>query len=267
VFGAASAAIYGAAGGGYAETAVVNIPDPIRAGSFGLAAREYEHGRPSYPPAAVDWLLPDGQVRVLDLAAGTGKLTRQIVARGLEVVAVEPSEAMRNELERALPGVTSLAGSAEGIPLADGSVDVVLVAQAWHWVDTRRAVRELARVLSPGGRLGLVWNVRDQRESWVAQLDRIMHREIADEINTTNPPVGPPFKPIERFDVEWTYKLNRQTLLDLVSSRSYIITLPDDQRAMLLDDVRELLARDPALAGRGEIGMPYITRCSRTELT
>lgn len=245
----------------------MNVPDPIRAGSFGLAAREYERGRPSYPREAVDWLLPDGQVRVLDLAAGTGKLTRQIVARGLEVVAVEPSEAMRNELEQALPGVISLAGSAEDIPLEDGSVDVVLVAQAWHWVDTRRAVREVARVLSPGGRLGLVWNVRDERESWAAQLDRIMRRGGVQETNTTDPPVGPPFEPIERFDVEWTYNLKPQALLDLVNSRSYIITLPDDQRAELLDDVRELLARHPALAGRAEIGMPYITRCSRTRLT
>jgi SAM-dependent methyltransferase len=212
-------------------------------------------------------LLPDGQVRVLDLAAGTGKLTRQIAARGLEVVAVEPSEAMRNELDQALPGVRALAGSAEEIPVDDGSVDVVLVAQAWHWVDTRRAVREVARVLSPGGRLGLVWNVRDEREDWVAQLGAVMHRGVVEETNTTDPPVGPPFEPIERLDVEWTYNLNRQTLLDLVNSRSYIITLPDDQRAKLLDDVRELLDRHPALAGRAEIGMPYTTRCSRTQLT
>ena len=125
-----------------------------QASSFGAAADAYERGRPPYPPEAVDWLLPPGASRVLDLGAGTGKLTRQLRDRGLDVIAVEPSAGMRDQLARAVPGVTVRAGSAEELPLAGGSVDVVLVAQAWHWVDRSRAVPEVARVLVPGGRLG-----------------------------------------------------------------------------------------------------------------
>ena len=122
-----------------------------QASSFGAAADAYERGRPPYPPEAVDWLLPEDASRVLDLGAGTGKLTRQLRGRGLDVVAVEPSAGMREQLARAVPDVAVYAGTAEEIPLPDGSVDAVLVAQAWHWVDRSRAVPEVARVLVPGG--------------------------------------------------------------------------------------------------------------------
>ncbi len=141
-----------------------------QAASFGAAAATYERARPSYPDEAIGWLLPPGARRVLDLGAGTGKLTRGLVGRGLGVVAVEPSAGMRDQLARVLPGVTVLAGTAEEIPLADHAVDAVLVAQAWHWVDPARAVPEAARVLAPGGRLGLLWNIRDERADWVAEL-------------------------------------------------------------------------------------------------
>ncbi len=120
--------------------------------SFGAAAVTYERARPSYPDEAIDWLLPPGARRVLDLGAGTGKLTRGLRDRGLDVVAVEPSAGMRDQLARVLPGVRALAGTAERIPLAGHAVDAVLVAQAWHWVDPARAVPEAARVLAAGGR-------------------------------------------------------------------------------------------------------------------
>src|ERR1700753_2775966 len=142
--------------------------------SFGGAAAAYERGRPPYPPEALDWLLPPGARRVLDLGAGTGKLTRELVARGLDVVAVEPLEGMRAELSRVLPGTPVRAGSAEEIPLPDGAVDTVLAAQAWHWVTPERAAPEVARVLRPGGTLGLVWNERDEREPWVSRLHQIV---------------------------------------------------------------------------------------------
>jgi SAM-dependent methyltransferase len=235
----------------------------VQAGSFGAVAAEYERGRPGYPAQALDWLLPASASRVLDLGAGTGKLTRQLLGRGLEVVAVEPSEGMRSELRRVLGEVDALAGSAEQIPLADGAVEVVLVAQAWHWVDLERAVPEVARVLAPGGRLGLVWNLRDERVDWVAELTRII-RGVEQELHSGDPTVGPPFGPIERFDVEWTQQLTLPMLLDMVASRSYVITLPDDRRAAVLADVRELVDRHPDLAGRQQIAMPYVTRCSRT---
>ena len=146
-----------------------------QATSFGAAAGAYERGRPPYPAEAIDWLLPPGAARVLDVGAGTGKLTRELAARGLDVVAVEPLPGMREQLARAVPGVPVHPGTAEDIPLPDGSVDAVLAAQAWHWVDQARAVPEVARVLVPGGQLGLVWNMRDDRADWVAQLSQILH--------------------------------------------------------------------------------------------
>lgn len=231
-----------------------------RASSFGAVAAQYERGRPGYPPAAVDWLLPAGEPRVLDLGAGTGKLTRQLLERDLDVVAVEPSDGMRSELRRVIPEARCLAGSAEEIPLPDGSVDVVLVAQAWHWVDVERAAPEVARVLAPGGRLGLLWNIRDEREPWVAELGRIVHTgEAWHELATSRPAVGPPFGPIERHDVEWVHRMTSAMLLDAVASRSYIITLSEAERESTLAAVLALIE------GRSEIWMPYVTRCFRTE--
>src|SRR3982750_809573 len=143
--------------------------------SFGDVAAVYERGRPPYPSEALDWLLPGGRPRVVDLGAGTGKLTRQIRDRGLPVTAVEPSDGMRSELQRVLPDVPAIAGSAEDMPLPSGSADVVMCAQAWHWVDPARAIPEVARVLSPGGRIGLIWNLRDETSDWVRELGTIIH--------------------------------------------------------------------------------------------
>ncbi len=143
--------------------------------SFGAEAAAYERGRPSYPPEAIDWLLPPGARDVLDLGAGTGKLTTRLVERGLGVVAVDPIPEMLELLSNSLPDTPALLGTAEEIPLPDDSVDAVLVAQAWHWFDPERAVKEVARVLRPGGRLGLVWNTRDERLGWV-QGSRPHHR-------------------------------------------------------------------------------------------
>ena len=234
----------------------------VRAGSFDSAAGLYERGRPPYPPAALDWLLPPGARRVLDLGAGTGKLTRQLVTRGLDVVAVEPLDGMRAELARAVPGARLLAGSAERIPLADGAVDAVVAAQAWHWVDPPRAVPEVARVLAPGGTLGLMWNERDERESWVAELGRIIgetrpEEDGAEEDGADNtsdhPRVGPPFGPMERRDVPWTHRLSVPELLDMVASRSYVILMAPDERQALLNKVRQLAGAHPATAGQPEI--------------
>ncbi|MGO9218907.1 MAG: class I SAM-dependent methyltransferase [Streptosporangiaceae bacterium] len=232
-----------------------------QASSFGAAAAAYERGRPPYPPEAVDWLLPGGASRVLDLGAGTGKLTRQLSDRGLDVIAMEPSAGMREQLARAVPGVPVHAGSAEEIPLADGSVEAVLVAQAWHWVDRGRAVREVARVLVPGGRLGLVWNIRDEREEWVAELGRILH-DPGEHREEDRGIIGPPFGAVERRDVEWKHRLSLDELIDLAASRSYVITMPEDQRAAVLAGVRRLAGR----AGSDELLLPYVTECYRARL-
>jgi SAM-dependent methyltransferase len=114
---------------------------------------------------------------VLDLGAGTGKLTQTLVRLGVEVTAVEPDPGMLAELRRELPSLRSLAGSAEEIPLCDGSADAILVGQAMHWFDLGRAMPEIARVLSPGGVLAGLWNVDDDRVPWVAELAKISKRK------------------------------------------------------------------------------------------
>jgi SAM-dependent methyltransferase len=241
------------------------------AASFDRAADVYARARPSYPAAALDWLLPAGARTVLDLGAGTGKLTAQLAARGLDVVAVEPSDRMRAQLEATLPGLHALAGSAEAIPLEDHAVDVVLVAQAWHWVDPARAVPEVARVLKPGGRLGLLWNCRDEREPWVAAYGAILARpgEPTDAARAAaeHADIGPPFGPTERHDTDvWHDTVTPDGLVELAASRSYVITLDENARRALLQRVRELTQTHPDLAGRASFTLPYVTECVRADL-
>jgi SAM-dependent methyltransferase len=234
--------------------------------SFGSEAAAYERGRPSYPPEAIDWLLPPGARDVLDLGAGTGKLTTRLVERGLDVVAVDPLAEMLELLSSGLPDTPALLGTAEQIPLPDNSVDAVLVAQAWHWFDPERAVAEVARVLRPGGRLGLVWNARDERSGWVKDLGRIIGHENAREVFDSASPLPNTFSNVERHQVEWTSYLTPQALIDLVASRSYCITQPAAVRTQTLEEVRELLATHPALANSTGLALPYITVCLRATL-
>jgi len=234
--------------------------------SFGEAAALYERARPGYPPEAVDWLLPAGARRVVDLAAGTGKLTRLLVARGLDVVAVEPSAGMRAEFARVLPGVPVLDGAAEALPLDDASADAVLVAQGWHWVDPERASREVARVLVPGGRLGLVWNERDASAAWVGELERIVAEpgigHGRDDMPA--PEVTDPFEALESTRFPWSSTLTPADLVELVASRSWAITMPPPRREAMFADIRQLLATHPGTAGRDVVDLPYIARCYRT---
>ncbi|HUO40647.1 MAG TPA: class I SAM-dependent methyltransferase [Mycobacterium sp.] len=232
--------------------------------SFGAEAAAYERGRPSYPPEAIDWLLPDGARDVLDLGAGTGKLTARLVERGLAVIAVDPIAEMLEVLSSSLSDTPALLGTAEEIPLPDNSVDAVLVAQAWHWFEPARAVAEVARVLRPGGRLGLVWNTRDERLGWVRELGRIIGQEndpVRDRVTLPKP-----FTALERHQVEWTNYLTPQALIDLVASRAYCITSPAEVRTRTLDAVRELLATHPALANSNGLALPYVTVCVRAQL-
>ena len=232
--------------------------------SFGSAAAAYERGRPSYPPEAIDWLLPRGARQVLDLGAGTGKLTTRLVERGLEVVAVDPIPDMLEVLRSSLPETRALLGTAEEIPLEDNSVDAVLVAQAWHWVDPERAIPEVTRVLRPGGRLGLVWNTRDERLGWVRELGEIIGSD--GDRGSFDVTLSTSFTAAERHQVEWTNYLTPQALNDLVASRSYCITSPTEERSRTLDQVRELLATHPALANSTGLALPYITVCIRAAL-
>ncbi len=234
-----------------------------QARSFGKAVGEYERSRPSYPQEAVKWMVPQRARTVLDLGAGTGKFTRSLVARGLEVTAVEPDDMMRAALADALPSVRTLKGTAEAIPLPDASVDVVTAAQSWHWVDQALALPEAARVLKPGGSLALVWNIRDESLPWVKRLSEIMGDSEAERAIRREITIGEPFGPTERFETGWSTATSLDDLLTLVASRSHIITADESYRTEVFDGVRQLVANDPALAGHDEFELPYRTFCFR----
>jgi SAM-dependent methyltransferase len=231
-------------------------------GSPGSSNSSSGRGHAPYPADALDWLLPAGSPRVLDLGAGTGRLTRQLRARGLDVVAVDPSAAMLAELRRAHPEVAVHRGDTDRIPLPDASADVVLIAEAWQWTDRDRALPEIARVLSPGGRLGLIRNLRDESTDWVARLGDILGGSGPEGA----PRLGPPFAPVTRAEFRWGQPLSAADLISLIGSRSTMILLPADERAAVLAQVRQLMATHPALLGRDTWKLPYVTECIRTTL-
>jgi SAM-dependent methyltransferase len=233
-----------------------------RAASFAGVADVYERSRPGYPEAAVRWLAGAEPCDAVDLGAGTGKLTRSLVALGHRVTAVEPLETMLAELRRAVPGAAAILGSAEAIPLPDASADVVTCAQAFHWFDHATSLPEIARVLRPGGRLALVWNVRDDREEWVAQLSEVnvgrsqfdgsFATEVIDETGL--------FEPVERAEFAHVQTLERATLQALVRSRSDCAMLDEDARVPVLERVDRLF---DAHARDGILRLPYVTVCFR----
>jgi SAM-dependent methyltransferase len=224
-------------------------------------AGAYERGRPGYPDEAVRWLVGDEPRDVVDVGAGTGKLTRSLVALGHRIVAVEPLDEMRAELLAAVPAVRALAGSAEAIPVADASADVVTSAQAFHWFDHARALPEIARVLRSGGRLALVWNSRDDRDPWMARLSAIIGNETIQETDVV--PVldaSNLFGPVERASFAFEQELDRDSLLDLVLSRSYLAKLaPPDRQPVL----RAVGALYDETAGSDAARLAYVTECFR----
>ena len=160
-----------------------------RSMSFGSIADQYNRLRPSPPPAAIDWLLPDRATLVVDLAAGTGLLSRAIGSQAGQILAVEPDTRMSTVLLAESPGVRAVAGVGEALPLRDGSADAVLISSAWHWMDPELAVPEIGRVLRDGGRFGLIWTSRDREVEWVRDIDLL--REPVDSPSARLPPTGP----------------------------------------------------------------------------
>ncbi len=238
----------------------------LLAASFDRAAEVYDASRPGYPAEAIAWIAEGVAGDVLDLGAGTGKLTASLVEAGLTVTAVDPSPEMLRVLGERLPGVEARLGTGESLPVADASQDLVVAAQSWHWVDTERAVPEVARVLRPGGRLGLLWNDRDERVDWVRRMGELIGAGDAYSGDEEEPVVGPPFGELERRDVPWTQRLDLDGLLDLVRSRSYFITKDPDAQAAVIASVRRLHAEHPELAGAATIELPYVTRAYRADL-
>jgi len=228
------------------------------------AADVYERGRPDYPAAAVARIvdalgLGPGRT-VLDLAAGTGKLTRLLVPSGADVVAVEPLPEMRAELERRVPGVAILAGTAEQIPLPDASVDAVTVGQAFHWFDEEGALRESHRVLKPGGGVALMWNARDERSELQAALSGIIDplegdtpRRTKRDWKTMLAESGL-FERCERRLFDHVQETDEQGVVDRITSISFVALLPAAVRAEVERAVRELV-RD----AEQPIRLPYMT--------
>ena len=243
---------------------IVNRDDEKRgpADSFALVAGSYERGRPGYPDEAVRWLVGDEPVDVVDLGAGTGKLTRSLVALGHRVTAIEPLPEMLELLPAAAPGAFAILGNAEIIPLPDASADVVTAAQAFHWFDHAVALPEIARVLRLRGRLALVWNTRDDREPWVAKLSATIGSESIDRGDAEGPIAASGlFGPVDKTAFSWVQRLDRATLRELVVSRSYCASKPPEEREVVLTEV-ERLFDEHAVAG--ELELPYVTECFRT---
>lgn len=229
--------------------------------AFADVAEAYERARPGYPLGAVQWMVGDVPVDVVDLGAGTGKLTRALVALGHRVVAVEPLDEMRAQLEAAVPGARAIAGKAESMPLPDASADVVTSAQAFHWFDHDDALPEIGRVLRPGGRLALVWNSRDDRDPWMARLSAIIGNESIQESDVV--PIleeSGLFRWIETARYSFEQVLDRDGLLDLVLSRSYLAKLPPEDREPVLDAVGALYDES---AVDGGVRLAYVTECFR----
>ena len=216
-----------------------------RARSFDGAAAEYEQHRPDYPAEALRWVaatlgLGPG-ARVLDLGAGTGKLARGLVALGFDVVAVEPGLPMREQLERALPEVETLAGSAEEIPLPNASVDAVTVGQAYHWFDQPRALPELHRVLRAGGGVALLWNWWDARDPLQAALTDLLG--FPRPLVYPELPAPPLFRELGRTTVESVRETTPAGLVARVATTSAMLTAEPAERQRVLDEVRALAQR------------------------
>jgi SAM-dependent methyltransferase len=234
-------------------------PEPAL--SFGAVADAYDRARPSYPREAAAWLVGSEFAHVLELGAGTGRLTEQVQALGHRVLATDPLEPMLRHLVRRLPATRAVLATAEQIPLRGRSVDVVVGAQSFHWFELDRALPEIARVLRPGGHLGLAWNLRDERVPWVRRLGALIGTQDQKNDPTHALLSSHLFGFVETSTYRFWQPLDRGRLRDLVLSRSNVALMPDPEQDRVLRKVDDLYEE----YGRGPDGMllPYVTYCYR----
>lgn len=233
-----------------------------RARSFDAVVDAYDRARPTPPADAVRWLTGPGHLHVLELGAGTGKLTEPLVTLGHTVTATDPSGPMLARLAERVPGAHAVLAAAERIPVAAGSLDAVVAAQAFHWFDPARVLPEVARVLRPRGVLGLLWNARDERVPWVRRLGAIIGDGGHESDPTQALDESGMFETVQTSTFRFWQPMTRPTLRDLVLSRSNVAVLAPDEREPVLRKVEELYDE----YGRGHDGMllPYVTRAYRT---
>ncbi len=232
--------------------------------SFGKVADTYDRGRPGYPADAVAWLVGTEPLSILELGAGTGKLTEHLVALGHDVHATDPDEAMLEVLRERLPDVRASVGTAESIPAPDSSYDLVVAAQCFHWFDHQQALPEVRRVLKPRGKFSVVWNVRDERIPWVKKLGRIIGTHDQDTDPTELLDTSMKFILVESATFSQWQRIDRRTIQDLTLSRSNVATLDEAGRAEVVAEVLDLYDS----YGRGMDGMqlPYEVRCFRSRV-
>ncbi len=242
----------------------------VAARGFAAASSVYERGRPDYPPAVVSMLIEELQVgaetRLLDVATGTGKLGRQFLDSA-RVIGVEPAAEMCAEFARLQPGVPLLRANAETLPLSDGSIDAAMIGTAFHWFDGPAALRELHRVLRPGGRLGLVWLQRDESVEWVGDLVRLVdtyregdvrrYDETQWRVAFEMEPGAALFSPLAYASVPFEFPVDRQTAVARTASTSFVAAMTEARRKEVLARVAAFLDAHPATSGRELIGLPH----------
>lgn len=243
-----------------------------RAAATGFAegADVYAASRPTYPSEALDWLRdrmgigPDGSV--VEVGAGTGLFTRLLLETGAKILATDPVAEMLVHLAATVPGVATAIATAEALPIAAGSVDAVICATAFHWFATPQALAEFRRVLRPGGRLGLIWNVRDHQVPWVRRLSEITDRYQDDAPRQKSQAwrgvfPAPGFTSLRETTMRYDHVgTPEEVIVGRTLSTSFIAALPDDRRATLIDEVHAMIAATPELAGKHKIHFPYVTR-------
>jgi SAM-dependent methyltransferase len=279
--------VSGPASQGDAATPAGGADMATRASSFGGVASSYERYRPGPPADAVDWFLPRPVARVVDLGAGTGALTRLLVEKAEEVVAVEPDDRMRAVLIDAVPGVRALAGRGESIPLPDGCADAVLASASWHWMDPISTLHEVGRVLVPGGIIGAVWAGPDDEGPFMVQARALLGEQASTQPagESSEPvdslilgdsaraaiafeiPAGVPFDQPEQQVFKWKLALTADDLIGLLGTLSWIITMPADRRERVVAEVRRLLAELLGVEGDVTVDVDFRADCWQARRT